>query len=241
LSEIVYFISDLHLGLESRQAEKEKEKLLVKFLNTIKGNAGKLFIIGDLFDYWFEYKRVLQKGFFRTFTAIQNLTNENTEVNYIIGNHDFLHRDFFEKELGVNLFYSSIETEIDGKRFFLDHGDDFVSNDLGYKIVKKILRNKTLQFAYSLIHPDLGIWLASSTSKTSRNYTGSKNYGENDGLFEAAKKKIDGGFDYVVFGHTHVKQFQTYKNGFYVNLGSWLDQPCYGKFANGKFEIIDWN
>lgn len=240
MSETAFFISDLHLGLESPQKEKIKERKLVEFLKFSNGKTDKLFIVGDLFDYWFEYKRVIQKGFFRTLTALQDLTESGVEVNYLIGNHDFLHRNFFSKEIGVNLYQTELTVEINGKKFFIAHGDGLVENDFGYKVLKKILRNKVTQRMYSMLHPDFGIWLASSTSKNSRSYTGQKDYGENDGLLKTARLKIDEGFDYVIFGHTHVKRFEGYKNGFYVNLGSWLENPCYGKFSDNKFEIINW-
>ena len=122
----------------------------------------------------------------------------------------------------------------------MGHGDGLVKNDVGYRILKKILRNKVSQKLYSWLHPDLGIWLASSTSKTSRGYTEKKNYGEGDGLFETAKEKIDEGYDYVLFGHSHIRIFENYKNGHYINLGTWLNKPCYGKFSGDGFEIIDW-
>jgi UDP-2,3-diacylglucosamine hydrolase len=234
-----FYISDIHLGLDSSEVEREKEKLLIRFLNYAKTNCNELFIIGDLFDYWFEYKRVIQKEFIRTLVAISDLTEAGVKVHYIIGNHDFLHHDFFEKELGVNLYHDTIDVALNGKKFFLGHGDGMVKNDLGYKILKKILRNKLLQKIYSLIHPDLGIKIASKTSKTSRDYTTNKNYGEIDGLSETAKEKIDSGFDYVMFGHSHQRALEKYKSGFYINLGTWLDKPCYGKFSQ-TFEIIDW-
>jgi UDP-2,3-diacylglucosamine hydrolase len=103
-----------------------------------------------------------------------------------------------------------------------------------------MMRNKTLQKLYSWVHPDIGIAIASGTSKSSREYTTKKDYGELDGLFEAARNKIDKGFDYVIFGHLHNRQFEKYKNGVYVNLGSWLDAPCYGVFRDNRFEIVDW-
>ncbi len=235
-----FFISDIHLGLQSPEVEREKEKKLIAFLDNAKLNCDELFIIGDLFDYWFEYKRVIQKGFIQTLAKLKELSESGIRIHYIIGNHDFLHRDFFEKEIGAILYRDSLEVKINGKKFLLAHGDGLVKNDLGYKILKKILRNSFLQKIYSLVHPDLGIKIASATSKTSRDYTAGKNYGEVDGLFETAKSKIDSGFDYVIFGHSHQRSFEKYNNGFYVNLGSWLDQPCYGRF-NESFEIIDWN
>jgi UDP-2,3-diacylglucosamine hydrolase len=125
-----------------------------------------------------------------------------------------MHRDRFSVELS-------------GKIFFIAHGDGLVSNDTGYNILKWILRNKFFQWLYSLLHPDLGIAIASKTSKSSRVYTDKKDYGEVDGLYEAAKKKIDEGFDFVIFGHLHKRIRQNYKQGNYINMGSWLDKPCY--------------
>lgn len=239
MSDTYYFVSDLHFGLLDSSKENERESLFCDFLYSIKG-ATKLYILGDLFDYWFEYRRVIQKGYFRTFTALHDLAKSGTEINYLIGNHDFMHRDFFEKELNVNLHYEEIEIEIEKKKFFLGHGDGLVKNDIGYLILKKILRNSILQKVFSIIHPDLGIWIASSSSRKSRNYTKTKNYGEIDGLMEAAREKINEGFDYVLFGHTHVRIVEKIGSGMYINLGTWLEQPCYGKFTNQKFEIADW-
>jgi UDP-2,3-diacylglucosamine hydrolase len=235
------FISDLHFGLLDNEKEKQREREFVEFLNFCNGKIDKLFILGDLFDYWFEYKRVIQKGYFRTFTALQNLVDAGIEVHYFIGNHDFMHRDFFDKEIGVILHEKELTIELNGKKFFLGHGDGLVENDLGYKILKSILRNKIIQQLYSILHPDFGIWLASSSSKKSRDYTTEKSYGKIDGLFEAAKKKIDEGFDFVLFGHSHIRRRESYKNGEYINLGTWLSNPCFAEFDGKNIEIIDWN
>jgi len=235
------FISDIHLGLKSKEEEKQKEELLVKFLRFAKDNCDELFILGDLFDYWFEYKRVYQKGFFKTLTALNEITENGIKLHYLIGNHDFMHRDFFEKEIGAHLYEKDISTVLNGSKFYLAHGDGLVKNDIGYKILKKILRNKFIQKMYSIIHPDLGIALASRSSKASRNHTSKKDYGEEDGLFTFAKEKIDEGYEYVLLGHLHRRNFKKYNNGYYINLGSWLDAPCYGIFKNNKFEIIEWN
>jgi UDP-2,3-diacylglucosamine hydrolase len=240
LNNTYLFISDIHLGLKSKEEEKQKEDLLVKFLRFAKSNCSELFILGDLFDYWFEYKRVYQKGFYKTLTALKELTENGIKVHYIIGNHDFMHRNFFEEEIGAKMYENDISTELNNEKFYLAHGDGLVKNDLGYKILKKILRNKFIQRMYSIIHPDLGIALASRTSKSSRDYTSKKDYGEKDGLFEFAKHKIDDGYDYVLLGHLHHRSLKKHNKGLYVNLGSWLDAPCYGIYKD-KFEIIDWN
>jgi len=241
LKDSYLFISDIHLGLQSKAIENRKERLLVNFLRFAQENAKELFIVGDLFDYWFEYKKVYQKGFFRTLTALQDLTESGVKVHYIIGNHDFMHRNFFRDEIGTIMYEDSIKTELNGKKFFIGHGDGLVKNDYGYLILKKILRNKILQKFYSWLHPDIGVSLASSASKSSRDYTSKKDYGEEDSMFEAAKGKINDGFDYVLFGHLHNRCYEKYKNGYYINLGSWLDEPCYGVYKNNKFEIVDWN
>lgn len=236
-----YFISDVHLGLQSADTEKKKERKLVKFFEFCANDAAELFIVGDLYDYWFEYRRVYQKGFFRTLTALQDLVEKGIKVHYIIGNHDFMHRDFFSKEIGAVMYEDPIELTLDGNRFFIAHGDGLVVNDLGYNILKKILRNKTIQWFYSLLHPDLGIYIASGTSKKSRDYTTKKDYGEEDGLFDAARLKINEGFNYVIMGHLHTRFHKKLGNGEYINLGSWLNSPCYGVYSQSKFEIVDWN
>lgn len=239
MDKVYFFISDIHLGLQAKIEEDNKERKLISFLKFAETNCDELFIVGDLFDYWFEYKKVYQKGYYRTLSALKDLSEKHIKFHYFIGNHDFLHRDFFEKEFSAIIYPDSLSIELNGKIFFIAHGDGMVSNDTGYNILKWILRNKLFQWLYSLLHPDLGITIASKTSKSSRDYTKKKDYGEVDGLFEAAKKKIDEGFEYVIFGHLHKRFWEKYKQGNYINLGSWLDKPCYGVFRNQKFEIID--
>lgn len=234
-----FFISDIHLGLERKEKEKLKEDKLIAFLDFASKNCDELFIMGDLFDYWFEYKRVYQKGYFRTFNALYNLVQSGVKVHYFIGNHDFLHRDFFEEELGIKLYHSEVSLTLNGKKFYLGHGDGMVKNDYGYMVVKKVLRNRFAQWLFSIIHPDLGIKIASGTSKKSRGYTSKKDYGELDGLTEKAKEMIDAKHDFVIFGHLHSRKFIKYKHGVYINLGTWLKEPCYGKYANDNFEIIN--
>ncbi|MDP4116127.1 MAG: UDP-2,3-diacylglucosamine diphosphatase [Bacteroidota bacterium] len=235
-----FFISDIHLGLGSKEKEDSKEKLLAKLFDVIKAEGTELFILGDLFDFWFEYRNVYQKGFYRTLTALRTLTESGVKVHYFIGNHDFMHRDFFAKELNILMYENPLDIVLEDKRFFLGHGDGLVENDMGYNLLKKVLRNKTIQFLYSLIHPDLGVALARYTSRSSRDYTTKKDYGKPDGLVKAAEQIIDSGFDYVLFGHLHKRNFSKHNSGCYINLGSWLDFPCYGVYSNHKFEVIDW-
>ena len=240
MNDTTFFVSDIHFGLESAQREKTKETRFVEFLKYCAENTSRLFILGDLFDYWFEYRRVVQKGYFRTFNYIYELTSNGTEVNFIIGNHDFMHRNYFESDLGVRILPDEYSCELGGRKFFLAHGDGMVPNDKGYKMLKKVIRNKKIQNLYSFLHPDFGVWLAGLTSRKSRNYTGEKDYGEQDGLADSAKKLIEKGYDYVLFGHSHRRVNAVYQTGKYINLGSWLDSPCYAKFDGSDLKIIDW-
>jgi UDP-2,3-diacylglucosamine hydrolase len=235
------FISDQHLGLHTKEIEDKKERLLVRFLKFAEENCDELYLVGDLFDYWFEYRKVYQKGFFRTLTSLKNIAEKGIKIHYFIGNHDFLHRDLFASEFGATMYEHPVEVLLNDKKFYIGHGDGLVKNDVGYKILKMVIRNKFFQKLYSLLHPDFGITIASKTSKSSREYTKNKNYGEIDGMFDAAKQKIDEGFNYVIFGHSHERMFTEYNNGFYINLGSWIDTPCYGKFDSNGFEVVDWH
>jgi UDP-2,3-diacylglucosamine hydrolase len=235
-----FFISDIHLGLNSEEIEKQKERLLVKFLYFAADNCDELFIAGDLYDYWFEYKNVYQKGYFRTLTALQDLSEKGIKIHYVLGNHDFMHKNFFEKEIKAVIYNDYAAPVLNGKRFFIAHGDGLIKTDYGYNILKKILRNKFLQRMYSLVHPDIGISIASRTSKKSRNHTSKKSSGDKNGLFFTAKEMIENeNYDYVVFGHLHKIMKEKISNGYYINLGSWLDKPCYGRYQD-EFEIIDW-
>ncbi|MGB5530183.1 MAG: UDP-2,3-diacylglucosamine diphosphatase, partial [Ignavibacteriaceae bacterium] len=128
MDKVYFFISDIHLGLQNKAEENEKEKKLIEFFNFAGTNCDELFIVGDLFDYWFEYKRVYQKGYYRTLSALKDLSERKIKFHYFIGNHDFLHRDFFKKEFGALMYPDSLSTELNGKRFFIAHGDGLVIN-----------------------------------------------------------------------------------------------------------------
>lgn len=169
MRDIYYFISDVHLGVKSGLSTKEQESVLLNFLNEIKIDAKELIIVGDLFDCWIEYKQVVPKGFYRFFTKLDELQNDGVEITYLSGNHDFWYGTYFKDEFGIDIIHHPISKEIEGKKFYLHHGDGLAYKDAGYKILKRILRNKFSQFLYSLVHPDIGIWLAKKSSSTSGN------------------------------------------------------------------------
>ncbi len=235
-----YFISDAHLGLGSVQEEREKESRIVGFLEHIKTDASQLFIVGDLFDAWFEYRTVIPKGFHRLFTALEDLTSRGITVHYLAGNHDYWIRDFFRDQLGMKIYHDAFDITIQNKKIYIHHGDGLVSNDLGYRILKKILRNKVNIWLYSWLHPDIGITLARTSSKSSRQYTATKHYGEQDSMLQYAREKIKEGFDIVIMGHRHQPTFTKVENGFYVNLGDWISHNSYAELDNGQITIQYW-
>ncbi len=236
-----YFISDVHLGLGSREEEKRKEDRLLGFLEAIRPSTERLFIVGDLFDFWFEYRTVIPKGFHRTLAALQEFADHGIPVDYLLGNHDFWVDDYFRTELGMVVHAKPYETVLDGKRIFLHHGDGLAKNDLGYRLLKPVLRNRLSILAYRWLHPDLGVRLARGSSRTSRAYTSQKDYGADEGMMEFARGAIRRGADVVVMGHRHKPALVPLEGGLYVNLGDWITFGTYGMFAGGAMTLHTWN
>jgi len=171
------------------------------------------------------------------FNKIDELLKNGIKITYLAGNHDFWRGNYFKEEFEIEIQFKDIEKIIDNKRFYISHGDGLAYKDLGYRILKKIFRNRILQKLYYLIHPDLGIWIAKNTSSTSREYTNKKDYSEKDGLKDFAFKKIDEGFDYVILGHRHKPEIVKKKNSYYINLGDWIENFSYGCYKNSEFRL----
>jgi UDP-2,3-diacylglucosamine hydrolase len=237
----IYFISDIHLGLGSKEVEKQKEDRLLAFLRHILPSTEILFIVGDLFDFWFEYDTVIPKGFHRTLAMLQEFTDRGIPVHYLAGNHDFWMGDYFASELGFRLHFDPFEITAGGKRIFLHHGDGLAEKDLGYRLIKPVLRNRLSIRLYRLLHPDIGVRLAKGSSRTSREYTANKDYGEEEGMIRAAAEKIRDGVDIVVMGHRHKPLLKPIDGGVYINLGDWVTYNTYGELTNGSMSLQTWN
>jgi len=235
-----YFISDVHLGLESRDREKAKEDRLLNFLDHVQIDASYLFIVGDLFDAWFEYRTVIPKGFHRLFTKLEDLTRKGVAIYYLAGNHDYWIRNFFSDELGMKTFHDAFDIMVNGKKIFIHHGDGLAQNDTGYRLLKIILRNRLSIWLYSWLHPDIGVALAKSSSKKSRNYTQTKDYGDSDGMMQFAKQKIDEGYDIVIMGHRHKPTSEKIGRGTYINLGDWITHNTYAEMADEEITLRYW-
>ncbi len=208
--------------------------MVLRFLTMI-GNEGaeSVYIVGDLFDYWFEYRSVIPRGFTRTIGALAALVDAGITVEYIVGNHDFGHHNFFEQEIGVHVHYDDIERIIAGRRCYISHGDGKAFNDTGYLLLKRVLRSRLSNALFRFIHPDIGIGTAAYASRRSRDHTAQKNYdgevpGESDGLYAFARKKIlEEKYQLVVMGHSHSPARVDLPGGTYVNLGTWLNDRSY--------------
>ncbi len=238
---MICFVSDLHLGLGSYEQRRAREQRFLRFLQLMQPRMSTLYIVGDLFDYWFEYKTVLPRDFFRTLGALEQLRLSGVRIEYLMGNHDFGHQDFFEHELGIPIHRGDVEFETDGKKFYLAHGDGKVYNDRGYLILRAILRNPINIKLFQWLHPDVGIGLASNTSSVSRSYTDARDYGGPDGLSDFARQKIAEGFDYVIMGHRHQPKQEGFDvdghHGEYINLGDWLQHDSYAEFDGTHMKL----
>ncbi len=234
-----FFFSDVHLGAGDAATEKQKQKRLLTFLQHVSETGERLFIVGDLFDFWFEYRTVIPRGYMPVLGALQRLMEDGVELHYIAGNHDFWVRDFLTREMGFQMHFEPAGFEISGKRFFIHHGDGVPKWDKGYRLMKRIFRNRTNIFLYSLLHPDLGIPLAKWVANLSRNHQKNREIDDSD-YRELAQEKFREGFDYVIFGHLHFPMLEDFGGKFYVNLGDWMEHFTYAEFDKEGFRLLKW-
>jgi len=222
----VYFIADAHLGVESAEKEAKKLKKLLLFLEGMETKASHLCILGDLFDFWFEYRTVIPKDFYPVIMKLYQIAHSGVEISYVCGNHDWWQRDFFRDSIGMKIFQGRLETVLCQKRLFLAHGDGLGNRDFGDRVFNRMLRSRANVTLFSAIHPDLGIRLGRRLSRLSRR--NSKCF-RGDTLIEFAKKKFQEGFDYVILAHTHAPVLSRYGQNVYVNVGDWMSNFTYAE------------
>ena len=232
----VYFLSDFHLGVPNHASSVEREKKIVAFLDKVKDSAAMIFVVGDLFDFWFEYRTVVPKGYVRILGKLAELTDNQIPVHFFVGNHDMWMSGYFEKELNIPVFFESKTYEFNGKKMLVGHGDGLGPGDHGYKFIKKVFRNPICQFLFGLLPPFFGISLANFFSKRSRIMTGVTDeqfLGEDkEWLVLYAKEKLkEEHFDFFVFGHRHLPiDLQLKSDSRYINLGDWIKYNSYAEF-----------
>ena len=238
----IYFVSDVHLGAPALTNNKERERLFVRWLDEIKKDASMIFLMGDIFDYWYEYRRVVPRGFSRTLGKIAEIADSGIPIHFFTGNHDIWVFDYLPNELGVQVHYNEKRMTLSGKKFLLAHGDGLDPFDKGYHFLKKLFTNPILQWVFARLHPNLGIALAHAWSKKSRLIKGMNTpfKGEDkEGLYLYAKSVLDNeDVDYFVFGHRHLLLNLPLENkSRYINLGDWITHFSYGVFDGEKFEL----
>jgi len=238
-----YFIADIHLTLNDGEQEREKRQYLFQFLDMVQQSGGTLFIVGDFFDFWFEYRHVIPRRYFDVISHLHQLRAAGVDIHFIPGNHDYWTNDFLSSSLGMHVYHAEAEVEIDGRRVHLTHGDGLLAKDTGYRLMRKILRSRTIVFLYRWLHPDLGIALAQSASRLSRKYsqTNDQQQATFAELTRYARDRWADGCDVVVMGHYHLNRLHINPDGkALLCLGDWISQYTYGKLHQGRLTLESW-
>jgi len=234
-----YFISDAHLGLDEEK-QRGQEKKLVEFLESIKESAKELYLVGDMFDFWFEYNTVVPADYFKVLFALKKLSLSGTKIVYVGGNHDFWEGDFLEREIGIEVHFKPITINLGIKKVVLNHGDGFLKDVLNFDLAKKILRNKLNIFLYQLVHPDIGIPLGRFVARQIRNYVYKKTDFEK-AHFDYRRAAIEflshADVDVIIMGHTHKPDLYKKNGKIYINLGDWISNFTYAVFKDGEFQL----
>jgi len=236
-----YFLSDAHLGMHSIGKSIEREKLLVKWMNEIQDDASEIYLLGDIFDFWYEYKKVIPKGFSRFLGKLTELSDNGIKVYFFIGNHDVWSFDYLKTECGVEIIRKPIFVNLDGKNFYLAHGDGLGPGDKGYLILKWAFHNKILQWFFSRLHPDFSLSLGQMWSKNSRLAKGiyTKFEGKNEWLVQHAFEVLkDNEIDFFIFGHRHIPMhLKLNETSELICLGDWIVHFTYAVFDGEKIEV----
>ena len=243
----IYFASDFHLGAPSDEESRLREKRIIDWLDFIKKDAAEIYLMGDVFDFWFEYKHVIPKGYVRFLGKLAELTDAGIKLTFFKGNHDMWMFGYLKEQLGATIIADELIIERNGKHFYLHHGDGLGPGDASYKFLKKIFRSNFCQWLFARLHPNLGIGLARRWSKKSRISNG------NDELFEGedkewlavyvdeylkkSKTSQEDVIDYFIFGHRHLPLSIPIQDSLYINLGEWMNYDTYAVFDGEKLEL----
>jgi len=239
----VYFASDNHLGAPTSKISLPREKKFVAWLDEIKDDAAAIFLLGDLFDFWFEYKTVVPKGFARTLGKLAEISDSGIPIHYFVGNHDLWMNGYFEDELGIPVYHKPKEFKLNNTAFFIGHGDGLGPGDKGYKRMKKVFTNPFFKWIFKWVHPDIGVKIAQYLSVKNKLISGDDDAtflgDDNEWLATYSRKKLeDKHRDFFVFGHRHLPlEIKLNENSKYINLGDWIQYYTYGVFDGENFEL----
>lgn len=244
-NDIIYFASDQHFGAPDSQSSLVREKLFVKWLDEIKKDATHLFLLGDLFDFWFDYDKVVPKGFIRVLGKIAELKDSGIEICFFVGNHDLWMHDYFETELNIPIYRKPKEFILFDKKILIGHGDGLGPGDKGYKRMKKVFTNPVARWFFKWLHPDIGVRLAQHLSIKNKLISGKDDViflgEENEWLVAYCKRKLSEKlYDYFIFGHRHLPlEIQLNPQSKYINLGDWISYFTYGRMNENEFKLLE--
>ena len=239
----IYFLSDFHLGAPNPEASLQREKLIVQFLDGIRNDAAAIFIVGDMFDFWYEYRRVVPRGFVRILGKIAELTDAGIAIHFFVGNHDMWMKDYLQQELSVPVYFEPKEFMFNDVRFLVGHGDGVGPGDHGYKRLKKVFRNPVCQWLFGILPPAVGIGLANYFSRKSRAATGqSEEHFLGDDkewlLIYCREEVVKKNIGFFVFGHRHLPiDYRLNTGSRYINLGDWINYQTYAEFDGKEMRL----
>ncbi|HUX84957.1 MAG TPA: UDP-2,3-diacylglucosamine diphosphatase [Chitinophagaceae bacterium] len=238
----VYFASDFHLGAPDPQSSLEREKRIVSWLGEIASDAAIIFLVGDLFDFWFEYKKVIPKGYTRILGMLASLRDQGIRIIVFTGNHDMWMDGYFEQELRIPVCSDPVEYQIAGKSFYVAHGDGLGPGDHGYKLLKKLFRSRFCRWLFAVLHPSTGIAIANFFSRKSRHMTAQKKFlGEDKEWLILHSREIlrEKMINFFIYGHRHLPLDISLGEGSrYINLGDWLNQGSYAVFDGESLQLL---
>jgi len=243
----IYFISDVHLGLYPADKSLEREKMLVSWLDRIKNDALEIYLVGDIFDFWHEYKHLVPKGFTRFLGKLSEISDAGTKIYFFSGNHDIWAYGYFKTEFDAEIHHKPLKKELNGLKFFIAHGDGLGPGDYGYKLLKRTFRSKTLQWIFSRLHPNFAMWLGKSWSKKSRYSKGivAEEFTGEQGELQIVFAKSELGkeyFDFFIFGHRHIPaDIKLGDKTRLINLGDWIYSFTYGELDGKSFNLKQFN
>ena len=239
----VYFLSDFHLGVPDAATSLQREKLIVQFLDSIKEDAQTIFLVGDMFDFWFEYRRVVPRGYVRLLGKLAELTDAGTQLHFFVGNHDMWMKDYFQKELNIPVYFKPQIFSINNFSFYIGHGDGLGPGDHGYKMMKKVFRSPVCQWLFSILPPVIGVGLAhyfSGKSRGQADHSEEKFLGEDKEWLIIYSKEVlrKEKHHFFVFGHRHLPiDYRLSPESRYINLGEWMNYQSYAVFDGKELQL----
>jgi UDP-2,3-diacylglucosamine hydrolase len=237
----VCFLSDCHLPLIPKKGRENWITDVVRFLRDIASQNATIFLVGDLFDFWFEWKHSIPGKAFSVLSELRKLVEADVKIVYLSGNHDGHLGSFLENEVGLTVSRKPIDVLIDGKKFHIIHGDGIAPQDTGYRILRSLVRWGPTEKIYKFVHPDFGIWFADKVSAVSHSTGGNKAARQFNDYKEYAMKKLDDGFNFVVMGHVHKSRYVPHDNGGFMAIGDWMGKKSYGIFSGDELRLLYFN